>query len=184
MGKTKTETIKNPLNGEEAAITWVQRENHGRPIPIIKKIEVKNMGKKMKIEKTEQPIPITTSESAEIAKAVKTAVKDTKKSNRMETPKVEISETKKSEPSEKPKSELSKLQKEVLKFISNLDHPAITNEVRDHFGFPLRANARVIFKKLAKLGFGENRKIGNHYEFFVKGKKYPKPKAEVETKKK
>jgi len=65
----------------------------------------------------------------------------------------------------------------VLDFLNSLDHPATTNEVRDEFNFPLRAPARRIFKKLAALGYGENRKVGNKYFFFVKGKKYS-PKVE------
>ena len=109
----------------------------------LSKTEVNHMVKK------EKDIPITTSEAKEVAKATKIAKKAPEKSALNET------ETK------------------VLEFITNLDHPATSNEVRDQFGFPLRANARVIFKKLAKLGLGENRKEGNRYRFYVKGKEYP-----------
>lgn len=171
--KRTAETIKNRLNGEKATITWVQREKGGRKIPIIKKTEVKKLGKKKKIEKTEQPIPISTTEASEVAKAAKATVKDAEKSNRMEMPKTE-----KPKASKKPKAELSKLQKEVLKFITDLDHPATSNEVRDEFKFPLRANARRIFRVLEKRGFGENRKEGNRYRFYVKGKEYPEPTEE------
>lgn len=51
----------------------------------------------------------------------------------------------------------------------------------------LRANARKLFRKLEKLGFGELRKdgkIGRQYHFYVKGMMYPEPKTEqakVET---
>lgn len=124
------------------------------------------MEKKKKVEKTELPIPISTTEAPEVAKAAKGAVKKTEKPKSME----------------KTKDELSELQKEVLKFISNLDHPATSNEVRDEFKFPLRANARRIFRVLEKRGFGENRKEGNRYEFFVKGKEYLKPKTETDIK--
>lgn len=146
MGKTKTETIRNLLNGEEAAITWIQHENHGRKIPIIKK-EVNQLGKKK-----EQPIPITTTEAPEVAKVAKKEVK-------------------------KPK--LTDIEQKVLDFIKTLDHPATSNEVRDEFGFPLRANARRIFRKLEKQGFGENRKVGNRYLFYVKGKEYPKSETKT-----
>lgn len=87
---------------------------------------------------------------------------------------------------EKPKKSatLSEEEQKVLNYISALDHPANTNEVRDKFGFPLRANARRIFRKLEKLGYGENRKVGKRYLFHVKDKKYPSPKVEPkETKK-
>ena len=77
--------------------------------------------------------------------------------------------------SEKPK--LKEIEQNVLDYLTSLDHPATSNEVRDQFGFPLRAPARRIFRRLAALGYGENRKIGNRYLFFVKDKKYP-PKAE------
>ena len=69
-------------------------------------------------------------------------------------------------------SELSEKQKSVLEFVKTLDHPATTNEVRDKFGFPLRANARRILKKLAKLGHGEYIKTGIRYHFHVEGKLY------------
>jgi hypothetical protein len=55
-------------------------------------------------------------------------------------------------------------------------NPAISNEARDKFHFPLRANARRIFRKLEKLGYGELRKDGKggkRYHFYVKGKTYP-----------
>ena len=106
-----------------------------------------------------------------------------------ETPKVE--KTEKTEPpkskDKKPTAKAEKIKKsatlseeeqKVFEFISALDHPANTNEVRDKFGFPLRANARRIFRKLEKLGYGENRKATKgrrKYLFFVKGKEYPKP---------
>ncbi len=64
-----------------------------------------------------------------------------------------------------------------LDFLKTLDHPATSNEVRDEFKFPLRANARRIFRKLEEFGYGENRKVGNKYLFHVKGKEYL-PKAE------
>jgi len=47
--------------------------------------------------------------------------------------------------------------------------------VRDKFGSSLRANARNIFRKLDKHGYGEMRKDGKKYLFYVKGKEYPKP---------
>ena len=75
--------------------------------------------------------------------------------------------------SEAPK--LKDIEQKVLDFLSSLDHPATSNEVRDKFGFKLRADARRIFKKLANLGYGENRKVGNKYLFHVKGKEYPPP---------
>jgi len=78
--------------------------------------------------------------------------------------------------SEPPK--LKELEQKVLDFLNSLHHPATSNEVRDKFGFKLRADARRIFKKLANLGYGENRKVGNKYFFFVKGKEYPPPKVE------
>lgn len=96
-----------------------------------------------------------------------------KKSKQTEEGKVPITT------SEKPK--LKEIEQKVLNFISALDHPATSNEVRDKFGFPLRAPARRIFKKLGALGYGENRKVGKAYRFFVKGKKYPKPKVEEPT---
>lgn len=72
------------------------------------------------------------------------------------------------------KDALKDIDKEVLVFCKSLDHPATTNEVRDRFNFPLRANARRIFKKLERLGYGEDKKIGNRYLFHVKAKKYAK----------
>jgi len=103
------------------------------------------------------------------------------------------SEPKKTEKAKKPKAEgkvkittsealkLSETQQKVLDWVSTLDHPATSNEVRDQFGFPLRAPARAIFRKLAKLGYGENRKVGKRYFFYVKGKEYPKPPEEAPT---
>ena len=76
------------------------------------------------------------------------------------------------------KATLKDIEQKVLDFLNTLDHPATSNEVRDKFGFKLRADARRIFKKLANLGYGENRKVGNKYLFFVKGKDYPPPKVE------
>ncbi len=101
-----------------------------------------------------------------------------------ETPKVSKEPKAKKPKAEKPKEEpkLSEEEQKVLEFISALDHPANTNEVRDKFGFPLRANARRIFRKLEKLGYGENRKIGKRYLFHVKGKEYPPPKTESKKK--
>jgi hypothetical protein len=65
---------------------------------------------------------------------------------------------------------------------AGLDEAAETNEVRDEFKFPLRAHTRRIFRKLEKLGYGEDKHIRlydegrkRHY-FFVAGKTYPKPK--------
>ena len=72
--------------------------------------------------------------------------------------------------SEKPT--LKEIEQKVLDFLKSLDHPATSNEVRDQFGFPLRAPARAIFRKLQQLGYGENRKVGKRYLFYVKGKEY------------
>ena len=96
--------------------------------------------------------------------------------------------TEKVEKTEKTKKPILKeIEQKVLDFLTSLDHPATSNEVRDKFGFPLRAPARRIFRRLAALGYGENRKVKRRYLFFVKGKKYPPkepPKAEPkETKK-
>jgi len=68
----------------------------------------------------------------------------------------------------------AEIEQRVLDFCKTLDHPANSVEVRDKFNFKLRADARRIFRKLDKLGFGENHKEGRKYAFYVKGKEYPK----------
>jgi len=73
---------------------------------------------------------------------------------------------------------LSDTEEAVLEFVRGLDHPANTTEVRDKFGFPLRANARRIFRKLHAMGYGEDRKVGRRHLFYVTNKVYPEPKAE------
>jgi hypothetical protein len=93
----------------------------------------------------------------------------------------------KSKATEKTKeaTELSDIQQKVLAFLQGLDHPATSNEVRDKFNFPLRANARNIFRKLDKLGYGEMRKDGKKWLFYVKGKTYSdeqKTEAKAESK--
>ena len=89
----------------------------------------------------------------------------------------------KTEKAEKPtKSVLKEIEQKVLDFLKSLDHPATSNEVRDKFNFTLRAPARAMFRKFEKLGYGENRKVGNKCFFYVKGKVYPESlKAEPKT---
>ena len=100
------------------------------------------------------------------------------KAPKVEKPKAKVAKA------EKPK--LKEIEQKILDYLTSLDHPATSNEVRDHFNFKLRAPARSIFRKLQKLGYGENRKVGNKYLFHVKGKVYPpkeppkkEPKAEA-----
>ena len=88
-------------------------------------------------------------------------------------PKAEGAEIVKPEKPEKPA--LKEIEQKVLDFLKILDHPATSNEVRDHFNFSLRAPARAMFRKFEKLGLGENRKTNNKYHFFVKDKVYPPP---------
>lgn len=117
---------------------------------------------KKKNESKEPKIPITTSKGKEIKKAEKTE-KESLKLKR---------------------SELTEMEQRVLDFIKTLDHPANSVEIRDKFNFKLRADARRIFRKLDNLGFGENRKEGRKYRFYVKDKVYlEQPKVE-KTKKK
>jgi hypothetical protein len=95
-------------------------------------------------------------------------------------PKSENKPTENASATDKP-NDLSETEAKVLEFLKSLDHPAITNEARDKFKFPLRANARKIFRKLQKLGYGELRKdgkSGRQYHFYVKGMTYPEPKTE------
>jgi len=59
--------------------------------------------------------------------------------------------------------------------MKTLDHPATSNEVRDKFGFKLRAPARKAFRKLESLGYGKNIKSNGKYNLHVAGKVYPEP---------
>jgi hypothetical protein len=76
------------------------------------------------------------------------------------------------------KPALKEIEQKVLDFLNSLDHPATSNEVRDKFNFSLRAPARAMFRKFERLGYGENRKTNNKYQFFMKGKVYPPSKVE------
>ena len=144
--------IKNRLTGEKATITR-DRVNHRTLI--------------MKSQSTPAEPPTAPTEKAKGQKKKKPKAKGGK------TETVEATPT---------KPALKEIEQKVLDFLKSLDHPATSNEVRDKFNFPLRAPARRIFRKLERLGYGENRKVGNKYLFHVKGKVYP-PKAE-ETKEK
>jgi hypothetical protein len=129
-------------------------------------VENRLSGKKATIEYNRQSRRAVLRESAEKQKG------ETKKAS----PKAASKKTKEAKIEETKK--LTDTEQKVLDFITNLDHPATSNEVRDKFHFKLRANARAIFKKLQRLGYGENRKGTKRYEFYVKGKEYPPPKTE------
>jgi hypothetical protein len=65
----------------------------------------------------------------------------------------------------KPKQpKLTETEQKVLDFCKTLDQPATSNERR-------------IFKKLDKLGFGENRKESRKYAFYVKVKYREQPET-------
>jgi hypothetical protein len=143
--------IENRLTGERATIMR-DRVNHRTLIT--------------KSASTPSEPPTLPTTQTEKAKAEKT-----KKQPKAEGPKTE-KEAKPTKPA------LKEIEQKVLSFLKRLDHPATSNEVRDKFNFSLRAPARRIFRKLQKLGYGENRKIGKAYKFFVKDKVYPPPKTE------
>jgi len=188
--RPQTAVLKNGLNGKSALVEV--RPQGGRIIFVIKQREVKtDMGKPRLVydlekdagphisgerkKRKETKPPFTTSE-AELIKASKA------EAEKIISPKKQAEKAKTEKPREKPKAELSDIEQKVLAYVQGLDHPATTNEVRDKFNFPLRANARAIFRKLDKLGYGEMRKDGKRWLFYVKGKEYPKPK-EPESKK-
>lgn len=158
MAKPKQNEIKNRLSGETATIT---RDPLTRRTLITKPPSNSSQPTPKENSKIKQP------KAKKPKKAEKPKAKD----------KVPITTSAKAEPKvETPK--LKEIEQKVLDYLASLDHPATSNEVRDQFGFPLRAPARAIFRKLEKFGYGENRKVGNRYRFFVKGKEYPEPKAE------
>ena len=151
MAKPKMDEVKNRLTGEKATITHDHKNN--------RTLIAKSQPNPSEPQKTQRP------------PKEKTKVQKAKKPKAEGKVKITTSEALK----------LSETQQKVLDWVSTLDHPATSNEVRDQFGFPLRAPARAIFRKLAKLGYGENRKVGKRYFFYVKGKEYPKPPEEAPT---
>lgn len=153
MANPKKGEIENRLTGEKATIMR-DRRNH------------RTLIMKLASAPAEPPTPSTV--PTEKPKAEKAKTK----------PKAESAKTEKTEKVVKStKPALKEIEQKVLDFLTSLDHPATSIEVRDQFNFPLRAPARAIFRKLEKLGYGENRKVGNRYLFYVKGKVYL-PKAE------
>jgi hypothetical protein len=162
--------IENRLTGEKATIMR-DRANHRTLImksASVPKI-VYDPTKNRTIAKTESAA----------ASEIPTPPIEKPKAEKKKKPKAEDAKTEKVEKEVKPaKPALKEIEQKVLDFLKTLDHPATSNEVRDHFNFSLRAPARAMFRKFEKLGFGENRKTNNKYHFFVKDKVYPPPKVE------
>jgi len=150
--KSKTSEVENRLIGETAKLVYDPNKHRAM------------LAKSQPVEPPENPT--TPTEKAKTEKTKKPKAKGAAKTEKTE---------KEAKP---PKPALKEIEQKVLTFLKTLDHPATINEIRDQFGFPLRAPARRIFRKLQELGYGENRRVGNKYLFHVKGKKYPKPKVE------
>lgn len=117
MANPKTDEIENRLTGEKATIMR-DRVNHRTLIT------------KSASTPAEPPMPPT----APIEKA------KTEKTKKTEKPKAggKVPFT----TSKPPK--LKEIEQKVLDYLTSLDHPATSNEVRDHFNFKLRAPARAI----------------------------------------
>src|SRR5208337_5260735 len=90
-------------------------------------------------------IPITTTE-AEGMKAEEKRQAEAAKSKQPKQPKEPKKVAEKS--AKIPEANLDENTQKILDFLRCLDHPATTNEVRDKFGFKMRAPARAAFRKL------------------------------------
>jgi hypothetical protein len=174
--------LENGLNGKEATVEIRPIPNSRRSVVIVKK-EVGNMEKQpydsenLILNATDAP-RFSTTEIEGVKAEEKHAEQKSKQKQKKGKESAEKGTAKIGKDSAKP--ELNEQTQKILDFLRTLDHPATSNEVRDHFHFKLRAPARKAFRKLEKLGYGKNIKGNAKYHFHIKDMTYAELPKKVE----